>query len=698
MTVNITETAAAGISIEQAVGLAHAHWDAGQADQAERLCQQVLAAWPGHSDAHHLLGLMAHAYGNPDVAIDRLRKACQSPRTPPLYFSNLAEMCRRKGLLAEAEQAGRTAVGIDQSLSAGWNNLGIVLQEAGKLDESNACLERVVTLKPTDPEGYNNLGNTMKRLGRLDAAREYYETAIKLHPNYAEAHSNLSNLLNDLGCCDDALAAARRAIDANPRLADAYVNAAAAELSRNCYLEALRWIDMLLAFAPIHSGGLTVRALTLRYLDRLPDALTAAERAVSIGQANGEALNVLGEVLQASGRTDEALNAYDRAIEGGGFVVEKAMVNRGVALMERGDNRGARVALDDAVARFPRSASAWQARADIKHFQLEDPEPAAMAALLGPGGIESGTDRLVLHFSLGKALMDCGEAEQAFVHLNAGNRLKRAGFDYDADATDLWLRSIAAKVTAGEIARLQGAGAASELPVFVFGMPRSGTTLIEQILASHSLVQGAGELSCLYRLIAQLGPYPAALAQMTTEVAQRVGRAYLDLIEPLSQDKRRLIDKMPSNFLYAGLIPLLLPQARMIHVRRNPLDTCLSCYSRLFAKEQQFSYDLMELGRFYLGYERLMDHWRSVLPPERFMEIRYEDVVADFETQARRLVAFIDLPWEASCLRFHETSRLVRTASLNQVRMPLFSTGVDRWKPYARQLEPLMKALGMAVP
>lgn len=695
MTVRNNDAPAAGISIEQAIGMAHAHWDAGQADQAERLCQQVLAAWPGHSDAHHLLGLMAHAYGNLDLAIDHVRKACQSPRTPPLYYSNLAEMYRQKGLLVEAEQAGRTAVALDQTLSASWNNLGIVLQEAGKLDESKACLERVVALKPNDPEGYNNLGNTLKRMGRLEEARRYYDLAIGRNPNYAEAHSNLANLLNDIGLGDAALASARRAIDANPRLNDAYINAAAAEISRNRYQEALRWIDMLLAYAPMHPNGLTVRALALRYLDRLPEALGAAQLAVSAGQGNGEALNALGDVLQAMGRTDEALDAYARAIKIGGFAVEKAMISSGIALMERGDKSRAAAALQEAVTRFPRAAAAWHAHSDLKKFFPGDPELTVMAALLAPGGIEGRTDRIALHYSLAKALMDCGEAEQAFAQLDAGSRLKRASFDYDAERTELWLRSIAATVTAEELARLAGGGAASELPVFVLGMPRSGTTLVEQILASHPQVLGAGELSTLSRLVDRLGPFPGLVPGLSLTVTSQAGQAYLDEVMPLAQGRLRLVDKMPSNFLYAGLIPILLPQARIIHVRRNPLDTCLSCYSKLFQKEQQFSYDLTELGRFYRGYERLMDHWRSILPADRFLEIRYEDVVADLESEARRLIAFIGLPWDDACLRFHETARLIRTASVNQVRSPLFATSIDRWKLYAAQLAPLIEALGV---
>ena len=259
------------LSIDEALRRAYAHWNAGQADQAELFCQRVLAAWPGQSDAQHLMGLMAHAYGNLDLAIGYLRQACQAPRAPALYYSNFAEMCRQRGLLAEAEQAARHATSLGPDLAAAWSNLGIILQEAGKLEESLPCLKRVVDRQPELAEAHNNLGNTYKRLGRLDLAETHYGKALSLHPHYAEAHSNLANLFNELGRFDEAAAAARRAIDLAPQLADAYLNLADVELSRRRPAECLRWLDALLAFAPTHPGALAARARVLEELDR-PDA------------------------------------------------------------------------------------------------------------------------------------------------------------------------------------------------------------------------------------------------------------------------------------------------------------------------------------------------------------------------------------------------------------------------------------------
>lgn len=254
------------LSIEEALDRAYAHWNAGQADQAEVFCQRVLAAWPGQADALHLMGLMAHAYGNLDLALQYLRQACQAPRAPAPYFSNLAEMCRQAGRHEEGEQAGRRAVALDPGHAAGWNNLGIILQEAGRHEDSIRCLENVATLCPDSPEAFNNLANSYKRAGRAVDAERCYARALELHPNYAEAHSNLAFLYNEQGQPERAAAEARLAIDLNPRLADAYVNLAGAELARQRPAEALRWLDALLAFAPGHPLGTQARTEVLKHM------------------------------------------------------------------------------------------------------------------------------------------------------------------------------------------------------------------------------------------------------------------------------------------------------------------------------------------------------------------------------------------------------------------------------------------------
>ena len=409
-----------------------AAWAAGQADEAEMACRQVLAVWPGQADALYLIGLMAHAYGNLDVAIAHLRQACQSPRTPAYYHSDFAEMCRQGGLLAEGEQAARRAVALAPNFAVGWNNLGIILQEMLKLDESRLCLERALTLEPDNARTLNNLGNTLKRLGHAAEAEKRWTAALKVNPDYAEAYSNLSNLLNDQGEYDEAERMARRAIELNPGLADAYINLAGVAAARHRHAEALSTIDALLVFAPIHPRALAVRALTLKELDRLDEAMESARRAISAGPGRPEAYNAEGQVYQAMGRFELALASYDRAAQLPGPAQQDAITNRALLFVEFGRQAEARAAFEAAELIFPQSSAILFDQADLKTVAPDDPLIGKMEALLAREGI-SAAERTTLNFGLGKAYLDLGHSARAFRHYDEGNRLKRATFAYDAD-------------------------------------------------------------------------------------------------------------------------------------------------------------------------------------------------------------------------------------------------------------------------
>jgi hypothetical protein len=305
-------------------------------------------------------------------------------------------------------------------------------------------------------------------------------------------------------------------------------------------------------------------------------------------------------------------------------------------------------------------------------------------------------DRMRLEFALGKAWMDAGDEGRAFAHFDAGNRLKRDSLSYDVEADVARIEAIGSAFSPDLMRRDGGAGDRSELPILIVGMPRSGTTLIEQILASHPDVHGGGELAQLGALIGEFlggADFQQWLANLKPERLAELGRAYCGQLAGLAPGRLRVTDKTPANFLYAGLIHLMAPNARIIHCRRDARDTCLSCYTTLFSAGQQFTYDLGELGAYYRSYTGLMDHWRELLPPDRFTEVRYEDVVADLESEARRLVAFCGLAWDDACLDFHKTGRQVRTASANQVRQPLYGHSVGRWARYGDHLAPLTAAL-----
>ena len=299
-------------------------------------------------------------------------------------------------------------------------------------------------------------------------------------------------------------------------------------------------------------------------------------------------------------------------------------------------------------------------------------------------------EQIHLHFALGKALADIREYEQSFRHQLQANALQRQQFTYDEIGAHTKIDRIRSAFTPEVMQSLTGVGDPSSLPVFIVGMPRSGTSLIEQILASHPRVFGAGELDLLGQLV-----IAGTSNGITRDWVQTLGPRYLSGIRALAPPRDRITDKMPSNFLFVGLIHIALPNARIIHARRNPVDTCLSCFSKLFAGEQQFAYDLGELGRYYRAYDRLMAHWRDVLPEGRMLEVDYEEVVADLEVQARRIIGYCGLEWNDACLEFHKTERAVRTASVMQVRQPIYRSSIGRWRPYARMLTPLLDALGI---
>jgi hypothetical protein len=305
-----------------------------------------------------------------------------------------------------------------------------------------------------------------------------------------------------------------------------------------------------------------------------------------------------------------------------------------------------------------------------------------------------------LHFALGKAFDDLGQHERSFRHLRDGNALKRAGLAYQEKEVLLLLERIRTAFTPELMQQKYGEGHHSDVPVFVVGMPRSGTTLVEQILASHSKVYGAGEIETFYQAIAKFrsrngaaAEFPDFVQAMSPEALRDLGSDYIQLTKSAAPSAERIVNKLPLNFKYVGLIHLALPQARVIHICRNPLDTCFSCFSLLFTGAQSFSYDLGELGRYYRGYAAVMDHWRNVLPRGVMIEVQYEDLIADLEGQARAIVDHCGLPWEDSCLAFHQTKREVKTASSVQVREPLYRTSIGRWRPYEKFLQPLIQAL-----
>ncbi len=335
-------------------------------------------------------------------------------------------------------------------------------------------------------------------------------------------------------------------------------------------------------------------------------------------------------------------------------------------------------------------------RGELKTYRPGDADLAELERLAADPPRFAPAKMLPVHFALGKALEDIGDYPRAFEQWLRGNAIQRHEMPYDEEDSRQTFRRLIDQFGPRLLDPVGQVGDPSPAPIFIIGMPRSGSTLIEQILASHPLVHAAGELSQLgravYAVLGGPGDYAAALAGCDAARLRGLGESYLASV-PLPAGKTRLTDKMPSNFFYVGLIRLILPNARIIHSVRDPVDICLACFAKLFASGHQFTYDLGTMGRYYRWYYELMEHWRSLLPADAMLEVSYEQVVDDLEAQARRLLDYCGLPWDDRCLRFHEMRRPIRTASSVQVRRPLYRSSLARWRRYEAFLEPLLAEL-----
>lgn len=549
--------------------------------------------------------------------------------------------------------------------------------------ESREAFERAAALNPALASAHNNLGNTFTMLGDREAAVASYRRALELDPALVPAHANAAAALHVLGRNDEAMVHAQRATELDPHATAARLTAALVEGAIRGYGVALERIDALLRDAPGDATVLGARAYVLLRLDRFDDALAAADAGVERWPDRGGLHESRGCALRALGRFDEAFAAFDRAYALGGDRAS-ILVLKASGLLEIGAFDEARTVLDAALALAPDNATAWSALAELHAFAGDDPFIAQMEAQLETSPmLRADEPRTIMHFALGKAYHKARDRENAFRHFAAGNARKRATFDYDVAGDEAFARDAIASFTPQTIARLATDGDGSRAPIFVVGMPRSGTSLVEQILASHPAVYGAGERTFFDDAVSRYGRDDVAA------VAQSYARA-IDAIAPRG---KRVVDKLPANYRHVALIHAAFPHARIVHCMRDPLDTCFSCYTTLFTGRQLFAFDLVETGRYFRAYAALMEHWRAVLPRGVMLDVRYEDVVADLPASAARMLEFCGLPWDDAVLRYYETRRPVRTASYKQVRNPIYSSSVGSARAYFDALAPLIEVL-----
>ena len=461
--------------------------------------------------------------------------------------------------------------------------------------------------------------------------------------------------------------------------------------------EAVSLYMRVLFLKPDHAHAHCNVGTALAAQGRVAEARIHYENAVVLNPDYADAHNNLGVLLAGQGNLDDARMHYERAI-----AIDRAHAeahnNLGNIFKKLGNFNDAMVRHERALTIRPDFGEAHYSRADIKTFHPGDADLAALEVLADRDDL-SEINATFINFALAKALEDTQDYARAFQHLRKANALKRRQINYDETRFTRLFQSASAVFDKSLFDRFKGTGNPSSVPVFVLGMPRSGSSLVEQILASHPQIQGAGELTALDATLTSILTaaglqYPECVPVLDCAALERLGSSYLSLLPALEEGKARITDKSPGNFLNIGLIRLILPNARIIHTMRDPVDTCISCYSRYFASGVSFSYDLEELGRYYRSYRELMTHWQSVLPPGAILHVAYEDVVNDLEGQARRLIDYCGLPWDDRCLHFHANSRPVRTASAVQVRQPLFRSSLERWRRYESGIAPLLHELG----
>ena len=506
---------------------------------------------------------------------------------------------------------------------------GILHHREGRKEEAERSYRRVLEIAPNQPDALNLLGVLAAEAGMLDLAIDLMRRALMTRPKDPNFHNNLGHALTE---------------------------------------------------AHQHEAA----------RDHL-------ERAIALKPDFDEAKYNLGRVLRHLGEPERALKLWQDVWEADDRVYA-ALTGITNLYADQGKFDKAEETARQVIARLPHRPAGYLALAHVYKFKEDDGTLAEVESQLADKTV-SESDKAPLHYAAGKICDDLGYFSRAFEHFDKANREANKAYDHTVVET---MRRKKKTVFSKRFYRdRQGWGFQSELPIFIVGMPRSGTTLTEQILSAHPDVFAAGELETMERisnLAEEISPsrdeFPNSMLKLTREGAELVGRRYVeDLRRKADRPAKRITNKMPHNFELLGMIALSLPGAKIIHCRREPLDTCLSCWTKNFTDAHAYNRSLEDLGRYYRGYSELMDHWHEVLPVE-ILDVDYEDYTTDLETAARRIVSFVGLDWDPRCLEFHKVDRAVRTASQWQVRQPIYKTSVARWKNYVAHIQPLVEALG----
>jgi tetratricopeptide (TPR) repeat protein len=657
--------------VNEAFGRALGAFQAGQIEDAERYFKKTLRLQPRHVPALNLYSILLTQTRRFEEAELYVTRALQENSNSDASFYNYGVILMGLKRPADALVQFNKALAINGTVADTRRGLGDAYLELKRYREAVSEFDKALALDPNLIDALIGKARALAALDELKAGLEIIDRALTLQRNHALAWLTRGNILNDLERYTDALNAYAQALGIKGDLAEAWLGRGRSYIELKRPQEALSTFDRLLSLSSDDSDVHAGRGDALRELGRHDQALAAYTNAIQLKPDNARAHDSMAGLLLELGQIDDAQRFIRKAID-----------------------------IDPTVASF------YLTLESTKKFTADDPDLAVMESLAASDAPISKRDMKHLHFALGKAYADIGDHRRSFQHYLSGNAAERVKTAYDEHDVLAFFGKIENTITAELIAGKSGAGSPSRRPIFIIGMPRSGSTLVEQILASHPDVQGAGEIPAFSKAMEDTCKemsdagirdmaYPAIVPELNGSALASLGTKYLNRLEELAPDGHRVTDKMLGNFFYAGFIHLVLPNAVILHTARNPVDTCISCFSKTFRDAHPYTYDLAELGRYYVHYQNLMTHWHRVLPAGRILDVLYEDVVADLETQARRIVAHCGLEWDDRCLSFYKTERPVRTASLTQVRQPIYKSSIERWRVYEDFLTPLLNELGV---
>ncbi len=682
-------------TIFESLSIALEHHKAGHRQAAEQIYQQILSVDPHQPDAIHLLGVLAHELGRHELAAEHIRRAISLRGDAGVFHVNLGNALKAQGKSAEAIASYRRAIELKPDFAEAHNNLGSVFKAEGRLDEAVACYRKAIALRPDFAEVYNNLGAALSGPVHWDEADASYRRALALRPDYAEAHNNLGtsleaqgklaeaiasyrralalkpdyeaahynlgNALNLQQQAEDAIASYQRAIHLRPDFAEAYNNLANVHKNQGRLDEAIAGYRRAVELQPGYVVAHFNLGAALHSAGNLDEAIACCRRALELQPDFAEALNTLGIALKEQERLDEAANCYRQALAIKPDFVE-AQLNAGDLREELGELSAAAETFRAAIAMRPEMPRPHARLATLLRGRLPTAELAALEARLADPDVPAD-GRAELAFALAHVLDVRGEFDRAAHWMGQANALRSALQREDPRhflaGHEQYISRVIEAFDRGLVARLAGAGHESRRMVFVMGLPRSGTSLIEQILASHARIQGAGELSLMQNAFDAIptttgccGTPLDGVAHLDGPALRRLGTRYLEQLSARgdTNDAERVVDKLPDNYLHLGMIAAIFPQATIIHCRRDLRDVAVSCWITDFVNIR-WANDVRHMATRMREYLRLMQHWRETLPMAMH-EVRYEEVVADVEGVARRLVAACGLEWDPACLQF----------------------------------------------